>query len=83
MGKGNCPFRLTNFYVTPDTAMMGKLGWSGPSHRLQEDLVDYYQGYLARGGPTKELDLKKDREIVEGSNPAMESIYVKHDTLEI
>ena len=65
LGKGNFPFRLTNFYVSPDMAM-AKLGWSGPSHNLQEDLVGYYQDYLARGGPTKELkNLEKDREILQ------------------
>jgi len=63
-GKGTFPFRLTDFYVSPDTAK-AKLGWAGASCSLEGDLKDYYyEGYVARGGPTKELDLGKDAEIL-------------------
>ena len=47
-GKGVFPFRPTNFYVAPDKAKE-ILGWPGAKHSLAEDLVEYYQNYLARG----------------------------------
>ena len=61
-GKAKFPFRLTNFYVSPDMAMQ-KLFFPGAQHDLKDDLSWYYQGYQARGGPTKELSLEKDVEI--------------------
>lgn len=58
------PFRMTDFYVSPDTAK-AKLGWAGSSCRLGSDLKEYYyEGYVARGGPTKKMDLAKDNEIL-------------------
>lgn len=66
-GKATFPFRMTDFYVSPDTAK-AKLGWAGPSCRLGSDLKEYYyEGYVSRGGPTKEMDLGKDNEILLGS----------------
>lgn len=63
-GKGTFPFRMTDFYVAPDTAKE-KLGWKGPSCKLESDLKEYYyEGYVARGGPTKELNVEKDLEIL-------------------
>jgi len=56
-GKATFPFRMTDFYVAPDTAK-AKLGWKGEY---------YYEGYVARGGPTKDISLVKDWEIVSGS----------------
>jgi len=57
LGKGKFPFRLTDFYVAPDLAKE-KLAWGGPKSSLKGDLKDYYDGYVTRGGPTK--DFKKD-----------------------
>jgi nucleoside-diphosphate-sugar epimerase len=85
-GKGVFPFRPTNFYVAPDKAKQ-VLGWTGAKHSLAEDLVEYYQNYLARGGPEKKMSLVKDWEIVVGSKtrPPDEvgSIYDKYDPLVI
>lgn len=85
-GKANFPFRLTNFYVAPDMAKE-KLGWEGSKHSLEDDLKSwYYEGYKARGGPTKQMkNLVKDWEIVVGSKtqpPGYEvSLYDKYDPL--
>ncbi len=62
-GKANFPFRMTDFYVSPDLAKE-RLGYGGADHDLKDDLKWYYEDYLARGGPTKEIDLIKDWEIV-------------------
>lgn len=62
-GKGTFPFRLTNFYVTPEQAKE-KLGYQGASCTLQDDLAWYYEGYVSRGGVTKDVDLSKDMEIL-------------------
>lgn len=59
LGKGTFPFRLTNFYVAPDTAK-SVLGWEGPKHSLKGDLGAYYENYKARGCPSKELSLEKE-----------------------
>jgi len=83
-GKAKFPFRLTDFYVAPDTAKE-KLGWEGPKHSLEDDLKWYYEGYKARGGPTKKISLVKDWEIVVGSKTSlpenMESVYDTYDPL--
>lgn len=63
-GKGAFPFRMTDFYVSPDTAK-DKLGWEGPKDTLVNDLKWYYEGYIQRGGPDKTLDLSKDSSIVD------------------
>ncbi|VEU43207.1 unnamed protein product [Pseudo-nitzschia multistriata] len=60
-GKAKFPFRLTDFYVTPDLAKE-KLGYSGASNDLQENLKWYYENYKARG--KKNVDLTKDQEIL-------------------
>jgi nucleoside-diphosphate-sugar epimerase len=62
-GKGTFPFRLTNFYVTPDMAKE-KLGYNGAACNLQDDLSWYYEGYLSREGPTKDVDLSKDMDVL-------------------
>jgi hypothetical protein len=49
-----------DFYVAPNVAME-KLGWAGATHKLNEDLGWYFQGYKARGGETKKMDLGKVR----------------------
>jgi nucleoside-diphosphate-sugar epimerase len=83
-GKANFPFRLTNFYVAPDTAKE-KLGWSGPAHSLRDDLKWYYEGYEARGGAEKKMSLVKDWEIVVGSKTSLPeyqaSVYEKYDPI--
>lgn len=83
-GKGDFPFRPTNFYVAPDRAKQ-LLGWPGPKHALKEDLSWYYASYRARGGPTKPLSLVKDWEIVVGSKTQppdyISSVYAKYDPL--
>jgi nucleoside-diphosphate-sugar epimerase len=84
-GKGEFPFRLTDFYVAPDMAK-SKLGWPGPQHSLRGDLGWYFEGYKARGGPTRHVDFGKDWEIVVGSKPSLlgtESVYDKWDPLVI
>jgi len=63
LGKAAFPFRLTDFYVSPDMAK-SKLGWEGPRHNLREDLSWYFDSYKARGGMTKEVDLTKDMEVL-------------------
>lgn len=64
VGKGKFPFRPTNFFVAPDMAKE-HLMWGGAEHTLREDLPAYYESYKARGGPTKDLDLSADKEILE------------------
>eukprot|EP00568_Trieres_chinensis_P006629 CAMPEP_0183291060 /NCGR_PEP_ID=MMETSP0160_2-20130417/618_1 /TAXON_ID=2839 ORGANISM="Odontella Sinensis, Strain Grunow 1884" /NCGR_SAMPLE_ID=MMETSP0160_2 /ASSEMBLY_ACC=CAM_ASM_000250 /LENGTH=378 /DNA_ID=CAMNT_0025451813 /DNA_START=57 /DNA_END=1193 /DNA_ORIENTATION=- len=59
LGKGKFPFRPSDFYVAPDVAKE-KLGWEGPGHNLKEDLGWYFEGYVARGGKEREVDLSKD-----------------------
>ncbi|CAB9528068.1 NAD dependent epimerase/dehydratase family [Seminavis robusta] len=83
-GKATFPFRMTDFYVAPDMAKQ-TLGWTGPKHSLQGDLTDYYQSYVARGGPTKQMSLVKDWEIVFGSTSqfAVRSVYDQYDPLVI
>lgn len=54
---------MTDFYVSPDTAK-AELGWEGPKHSLKDDLSWYYEGYKARGGAEKELDLSADKEVL-------------------
>lgn len=63
LGKGKFPFRPTNFYVAPDM-VKSKLGWKGSKHTLKGDLPSYFEGYKARGGDKKELDLSKDKEVL-------------------
>ena len=83
-GKGVFPFRPTNFYVAPDKAKE-VLGWTGAKHSLADDLVEYYQNYLARGGPEKKMSFIKDWEIVIGckTRPPDEvgSIYDNYDPI--
>ena len=81
-GKATFPFRMTDFYVAPDMVKK-ELGWEGPKCSLKEDLKWYYEGYVARGGPTKQMDLGKDWEIVVGSKTTFDtgSVYDKWDPL--
>jgi len=81
-GKAKFPFRMTDFYVAPDMAK-AKLGWEGPQHSLSDDLTWYFEGYKARGGETRKLDLGKDWEIVFGSKTQLNigSVYDKWDPL--
>jgi len=65
-GKAKFPFRMTDFYVAPDMAKQ-KMGWTGPSHNLKDDLAWYYQGYVSRGGPSKNLNLEDDLKITGGN----------------
>jgi nucleoside-diphosphate-sugar epimerase len=67
LGKGTFPFRMTDFYVAPDMAKQ-KLGYSGAQHDLKADLKWYYEGYVARGGPSKDVDFSKDQEILGAMN---------------
>lgn len=82
-GKAYFPFRLTNFYVAPDTAME-KLGYEGAENHLADDLKWYFENYEARGGPTKKMTLVKDKEITVDSKSRWEvgSIYDEYDPLE-
>lgn len=81
-GKAYFPFRMTDFYVTPDTAK-AKLDWKGPTHNLKDDLKWYFENYKARGGPEKKMELGKDWEIVVGSKTSFDlgSVYDKYDPL--
>jgi len=63
LGKAKFPFRLTDFYVSPEMAM-SKLGWEGPKKTLKDDLAWYYESYKARGGPSKDLDFAEDKEVL-------------------
>ena len=67
LGKAAFPFRLTDFYVSPDMAK-SKLGWEGPKHSLKEDLSWYFESYKTRGGMNKDLDLSKDKEVLSPSS---------------
>eukprot|EP00566_Odontella_aurita_P009751 CAMPEP_0113539436 /NCGR_PEP_ID=MMETSP0015_2-20120614/7916_1 /TAXON_ID=2838 /ORGANISM="Odontella" /LENGTH=423 /DNA_ID=CAMNT_0000439113 /DNA_START=15 /DNA_END=1286 /DNA_ORIENTATION=+ /assembly_acc=CAM_ASM_000160 len=78
-GKAKFPFRLTDFYVSPDTAKE-KLGWEGPKHTLADDLGWYYEGYKARGGEERGVDLAKDWEIVSETDSADADLYAKYDS---
>lgn len=78
MGKAKFPFRLTDFYVSPDTAK-AKLGWGGATHSLKGDLSWYFDSYKSRGGETRQLDLAKDWAIVGGTKPDLASAYDKWD----
>jgi len=83
-GKAKFPFRMTDFYISPDTAKE-KLGWPGPSHDLGDDLKAYYEGFQARGGVEKDIAIEKDYEIVFASKSSFQSgsIYDKYMKLEI
>jgi len=48
LGKAKFPFRMTDFFVSPDLAK-SKLGWEGPKHSLKDDLKWYFESYKARG----------------------------------
>jgi nucleoside-diphosphate-sugar epimerase len=61
-GKATFPFRLTDFYVAPET-VKEKLGFEGAKNSLVDDLKWYYEGYKARGGSTKKMSFVKDMEI--------------------
>ena len=63
LGKAKFPFRLTDFYVSPDLAK-SKLGWKGSQHSLKDDLKWYFESYKARGGMTKDLEFAEDKELV-------------------
>jgi nucleoside-diphosphate-sugar epimerase len=63
LGKAKFPFRLTDFYVSPDMAK-AKLGWEGAKHSLKEDLTWYFDSYKARGGPAKEMTFVEDKEVL-------------------
>ena len=63
LGKAKFPFRLTDFYVAPDTAM-AKLGWEGAKHNLKDDLSWYFESYKARGGPEKVIEFTADNEVL-------------------
>jgi len=65
-GKGKFPFRPSDFYVAPDM-VKEKLGWVGSVHKLKDDLSSYYDGYKARGGLDRKVDVMKDYEIVVAS----------------
>eukprot|EP00560_Eucampia_antarctica_P005605 CAMPEP_0197832508 /NCGR_PEP_ID=MMETSP1437-20131217/15113_1 /TAXON_ID=49252 ORGANISM="Eucampia antarctica, Strain CCMP1452" /NCGR_SAMPLE_ID=MMETSP1437 /ASSEMBLY_ACC=CAM_ASM_001096 /LENGTH=401 /DNA_ID=CAMNT_0043435923 /DNA_START=47 /DNA_END=1252 /DNA_ORIENTATION=+ len=84
LGKATFPFRMTDFYVAPDTAK-DKLGWGGPKDSLKDDLKWYYEGYVQRGGSEKKMDLAKDWEIVIGSKTYEDdgSIYQKWNPVEL
>ena len=81
-GKAYFPFRLTDFYVAPDMAK-AKLGYGGAKRNLKDDLKWYYEGFLARGGTDKYIELVKDWEIVVGSKTSLNpgSIYDKWDPI--
>lgn len=81
-GKAYFPFRLTNFYVAPDTAKE-KLGYGGAECDLDEDLKWYYQDFVSRGGPTEYIPTIKDQEITVLSKSKFEvgSIYDKWDPI--
>jgi len=75
LGKAKFPFRLTDFYVAPDTAKY-TLGWPGAKHNLKEDLKSYYQNFLARGGSSRKVALEADREIVAQTKGPQEAANV-------
>ena len=63
LGKAKFPFRLTDFYVSPDLAK-SKLGWEGPKHNLKDDLKWYFESYKTRGCMTKDIAFEKDKEVL-------------------
>lgn len=83
-GKAKFPFRMTDFYVSPDTAK-DKLGWAGASCSLKDDLSWYYESYVARGGPEKDINFMQDWEITVGSKTSLEegSVYDKWDSFTV
>ena len=83
-GKAYFPFRMTDFYVAPDMAKE-RLGYKGAECDLKEDLKWYYEGYVARGGPTRDVELIKDWEITVASKSFLEpgSVYDKYIPIEI
>jgi len=60
-GKAKFPFRLTDFYVAPDTAKE-KLGYKGAANDLKDDTTWYYENYKTRDRTN--VDLSKDQEIL-------------------
>ena len=60
-GKVKFPFRLTDFYVSPDMAKE-KLGYKGASKSLADDITWYYENY--KGRDKSSLDLSKDQEVL-------------------
>jgi nucleoside-diphosphate-sugar epimerase len=60
-GKAKFPFRLTDFYVAPDTAKE-KLGYPGASKDLKDDIAWYYENYKSRD--RSKVDFSKDQEIL-------------------
>lgn len=84
LGKGEFPFRMTNFYVAPDKAQQ-ILGWAGAQHSLEADLSAYYENFVARGKPLEQRSWIKDWEIVVGhKTPPADftgSIYDKYDPI--
>jgi hypothetical protein len=64
LGKAKFPFRLTDFYVAPDT-VKAKLGYGGAKHDLPGDLGAYFESYKARDGLTRDVDFSKDQAIAE------------------
>jgi len=60
-GKVKFPFRMTDFYVAPDTAKE-KLGYKGAANDLKSDLKWYYENYQARA--KKDVDFSKDEEVL-------------------
>ena len=63
LGKAKFPFRLTDFYVSPDTAK-AKLSYAGAKNTLKDDLSWYYESYKARGGTSKEMSFEEDKEVL-------------------
>jgi len=61
LGKASFPFRLTDFYVSPDKAS-DVLGWEGQC-TLKEDLGWYYESYKSRVAARK-VDLSVDKEVL-------------------
>ena len=63
LGKAKFPFRMTDFYVSPDLAK-SKLGWDGAQNSLKDDLKWYFESYKARGGMTKDISFDQDKEVL-------------------
>lgn len=63
LGKAKFPFRLSNFYVSPDM-VTEKLKWEGPKHDLKGDLRWYYESYKARGCLEKDMEFAEDKEVL-------------------
>ena len=60
-GKAKFPFRLVDFYVSPDMAKE-KLGYKGAANELKDDVAWYYENYKTRD--RSKVDLSKDEEIL-------------------